>query len=60
MFGSLGPTEIVLILGVLVLLFGPKQLPKLGRSIGEGIREFRNVGRNIIGGDEEADDDDDE
>ncbi len=54
MLGSLGATEIGVILLIVVILFGAKRLPSLGRSIGEGIREFRNVGKAII------DDDDDE
>jgi sec-independent protein translocase protein TatA len=39
--GSLGPTEIGVILVVGLLLFGAKRLPELGRSIGQGMREFR-------------------
>ncbi|MHB9026546.1 MAG: twin-arginine translocase TatA/TatE family subunit [Armatimonadota bacterium] len=38
---SLGPWEIGLIIAVAFLLFGPKRLPELARSIGEGIREFK-------------------
>lgn len=45
--GNLGLTEILLIGVVLLLLFGPSQLPKLGRSLGEGIREFKKAGREI-------------
>lgn len=47
MFGSLGMPEILVIGVILALLFGPAQLPKLGRSIGETIREFRNIGKEI-------------
>lgn len=47
MLGSLGLPEILVIGMVLALLFGPSQLPKLGRSIGETIREFRNIGKEI-------------
>lgn len=39
--GSLGPPEIVLILIAALLLFGAKRLPELGRSLGQGMREFR-------------------
>jgi sec-independent protein translocase protein TatA len=45
--GNLGITEILLIGVVLLLLFGPSQLPKLGRSLGEGIREFKKAGKEI-------------
>jgi sec-independent protein translocase protein TatA len=47
MFGSLGLPEILVIGVILALLFGPSQLPKLGRSIGETIREFRAIGKEI-------------
>ena len=47
MFGSIGPMEIVVVLAVLLLLFGPSQLPKLGRSLGQTIKEFRGVGKEL-------------
>lgn len=40
MFG-LGAPEIIIILVVALLVFGPKKLPDLGRSLGQGIREFK-------------------
>lgn len=55
MIGSLGATEIVVVLVVLLLLFGPRQLPKLGSAIGETLRQIRGVGRAIE--DEPGDDD---
>jgi sec-independent protein translocase protein TatA len=39
--GRLGWSEILIILLVLVVIFGPKKLPQLGKSIGEGLREFK-------------------
>lgn len=39
--GSLGFTEIMLIVVALLLLFGAKRLPEIGSSIGKGIREFK-------------------
>jgi len=39
---DIGPMEIVLLLGLAVLLFGPKKLPEIGRSLGSGLREFRS------------------
>lgn len=53
MFQRLGPLEIALILAILVLLFGAKKLPDLGRSMGKSIREFRSATKGL------ADDDDD-
>jgi TatA/E family protein of Tat protein translocase len=41
MFGNLGVTEILLILGLFLLLFGAKRLPEIGASFGKGIREFK-------------------
>lgn len=43
MLGDLGLPEILLILGIALLLFGPKKLGDLGRSLGEGIRSFRSA-----------------
>jgi len=41
-FSQLGPLEIVLIVVVLLIVFGPKRLPSLGRSLGSGLREFKD------------------
>ena len=38
-----GPLEIVVILLVILLLFGAKRLPEIGRALGEGIREFKKT-----------------
>ncbi len=46
MFG-LGPTELLIILGVVLLIFGPSKLPEVGRAIGRGIREFRSAAKDI-------------
>ena len=43
----MGPSEIFVILVLLLLLFGAKRLPELGRSIGQGMREFRKSMREI-------------
>lgn len=40
MFG-LGPTELIFILVIALLIFGPKKLPEIGAAIGKGIREFK-------------------
>jgi sec-independent protein translocase protein TatA len=39
--GVVGPTEIILILAIVLLLFGGKKLPELMRGIGQGAREFK-------------------
>ncbi len=41
MLGNIGPLEIVVVLLIALIVFGPKRLPELGRSLGKGIREFR-------------------
>lgn len=46
MFG-LGPLEIGIIVLVLLLLFGPKQLPKFARSIGQTIGEIKHFGKEV-------------
>ena len=43
MFGELGLPEILLILGIALLLFGPKKLGDLGKGLGEGIRSFKSA-----------------
>jgi sec-independent protein translocase protein TatA len=53
MLGNIGPLEIIVVLIIALIVFGPKRLPELGRSLGRGIREFRGS----IGGDNDDDDD---
>ena len=43
MFNSIGIVEIVIIAVVLLLLFGGKKLPELGRGIGQSVRELKKV-----------------
>lgn len=39
--GNIGPLEIAIVVIIALLVFGPKRLPELGRSLGKGIREFK-------------------
>ena len=39
--GNLGPTELLLILAIVVIVFGGKKIPELGESLGKGIRNFK-------------------
>ncbi len=47
MFGSIGFPELMLILTIALLVFGPKKLPEVGRSIGKALREFRRTSDEI-------------
>jgi len=38
---NIGPLELAIVLIIALVVFGPKRLPELGRSLGKGIREFR-------------------
>ena len=43
MIGPIGPTEIILILVVVLVLFGSKKLPEIGAGLGRAIRNFRRA-----------------
>ena len=47
MFGPLGFPEIVLILILALLIFGPKKLPEIGRTVGRGMAEFRKASNDL-------------
>jgi sec-independent protein translocase protein TatA len=52
---NVGPLELVVVLIIALVVFGPKRLPELGSSLGKGIREFRST----VSGEGKDDDDDD-
>ncbi len=41
MFGSIGPQEILIVLVIALVVLGPKKLPEMARSLGKGVREFK-------------------
>ncbi|MFN2441900.1 MAG: twin-arginine translocase TatA/TatE family subunit [Thermoanaerobaculia bacterium] len=47
MFGSLGFPELLLIFGVALLIFGPKKMPEIGRSVGKALGEFRRATNDL-------------
>ena len=53
---GIGVTELLIVLGIVLLIFGPKRLPMLGRQLGSGMREFKDSITNR----HDADDEDDE
>ena len=53
---NIGPMEILVVLIIALIVFGPKRIPELGRSLGKGIREFKGS----VTGDNDEDDEDKE
>jgi sec-independent protein translocase protein TatA len=51
---SIGPLELGIVLLIVLIVFGPKRLPGLGRQLGSGMREFKD---SITGKDKDEDDD---
>jgi len=47
MFGNIGFPELLIILAIALLIFGPKKLPEVGKSIGKAVREFRRTSDEI-------------
>jgi sec-independent protein translocase protein TatA len=54
---SIGPMELVVVLVIALLVIGPKKLPEVGKSLGKGMREFKDSlsGLNRDDDDDEAD-----
>ena len=50
---NIGPLEIIIVLIIVLIIFGPKRLPDLGRSLGRGMREFKD---SVTGKDKDDDD----
>ena len=60
MFNSIGPTELIIVLVIVLLIFGPKRLPGLGRQLGSGMREFKDSISGKSGRDDDVEDDEDD
>jgi sec-independent protein translocase protein TatA len=57
-FSGIGPTELIIVLVIVLVIFGPKRLPGLGRQLGAGMREFRDSITGKGGNDEDETDGD--
>ena len=53
-FNNIGPMELVIVLVIALLVIGPKKLPEVGKSLGKGMREFKES----LSGENRHDDDD--
>lgn len=47
MFGRIGPMELILILVIALVIFGPKKLPEIGKAVGEAIKQFRKTSEKV-------------
>ena len=47
MFGSIGMPELIIILVLALIIFGPRKLPELGRSLGKGLAEFKKASNEL-------------
>ena len=58
MFGGIGVPELLIVLVIALIVLGPKKLPEVGRSLGNGMREFKDSisGMSIKDDDDEEDD----
>jgi sec-independent protein translocase protein TatA len=52
---GIGPTELIIVLVIVLLIFGPKRLPSLARSVGTGMREFKDSVTGRVDRDDEED-----
>jgi sec-independent protein translocase protein TatA len=53
---NVGPMELIIVLVIALIVLGPKRLPEVGRSVGRGMREFKES----ISGENDRDDEDDD
>jgi len=56
---AVGPTSMIVIAVVALIIFGPKKLPQFGRAMGSTLKEFKNATKGLASDDDDEDDDDD-
>ena len=56
MFNGIGFPELLIVLVIALIVLGPKKLPEVGRSLGRGMREFKDSVTGITGNDNDDDD----
>lgn len=44
---NIGPTELIVVLIIALIVFGPKRLPEIGRTVGKSLREFKRASEGI-------------
>ena len=47
MFGSIGMPELIIILVIALIIFGPRKLPELGKSLGKSLNEFKKASQDL-------------
>lgn len=47
MFGRIGPTELILILAIALIIFGPSKLPEIGKSLGDAFGQFKKHANKV-------------
>ena len=52
---NIGPMELIVVLVIALVVLGPKKLPEVGKSLGRGMREFKESISGMGGGDDEKD-----
>lgn len=58
-FAQIGIPGLILIVALALIIFGPNKLPEMGKAAGQTLREFKNSTRDVLGGEEDDENDSD-